>query len=174
MKQYVFFVILLFISTIILQAQPINKAAKDAFVITRMAEKFHVEPRPINKELSANWFDELIKQLDDDKIFFTQGDMAKLQSYRLQLDNEVLNQKTGFLQLLVTIYQQRLQQADTMIDNICKQPFRFNTNEKLTVGEVTSYPLNSSMQRLKFSKLLKSTALGALLDLDEDLADLKS
>ena len=107
-----------------------------------MAEKFHIQPKAVNKELSANWFDDLIKQLDDDKIFFTQEDMIKLQAFRLQLDNEVLNKKTGFLELLVTIYQQRVQQMDTLIDNICKQPFRFNINEKLTVTEDTTFPLN--------------------------------
>src|SRR5882724_3938726 len=131
MKKYLSFSIL-FISTLVLKSQLINKAASDAYLITRMTEKFHVQPKAVNKELSANWFDDLTKQLDDDKIFFTQEDMIKLQAFRLQLDNEVLNKKTGFLQLLVSIYQQRLKQADTMIDNICNQPFRFNINEKLT------------------------------------------
>jgi carboxyl-terminal processing protease len=172
MKKYFLLTILIFISFFILHAQRINKAADDAFIITRMAEKFHVQPRPVNKEFSANWFDELIKQLDEDKTFFTKDDINKLQVYRLQLDNEVLNKKTGFLQLLVTIYQQRLQQADTMIDNICKQPFYFNTNEKITVAEDTLYPANISAQRIKFSKHIRATALSALLEANEDLDSL--
>jgi len=172
MKKYLSFSIL-FISTLVLKSQLINKAASDAYLITRMTEKFHVQPKAVNKELSANWFDDLTKQLDDDKIFFTQEDMIKLQAFRLQLDNEVLNKKTGFLQLLVSIYQQRLKQADTMIDNICNQPFRFNINEKLTVTEDTTFPSNITTQRIKLYKHLKAATLSALLELDEDLTSTK-
>lgn len=173
MRKRFTFCILLF-GTIVSSAQmPINKAATDAFLISRMAEKFHVQPKSVNKELSAAWFDQLIKQLDEEKIFFTQDDIVKLQPYRSQLDIELLNKKTVFLQLLVSTYQQRLQMADSMIDNICKQAFRFTIDEKLTVAEDTSYPSNTSTQRIKLYKLLKAATLYRLLEWDEQAVLLK-
>ena len=137
-------------------------------MITRMVEKFHVQPKLVNKELSSDWFDTFIKQLDDDKIFFTQEDIGRLQPYRFQLDQELLGKKTVFLQLVIGIYQQRVQQMDTMIDNLCKQPFRFTTNEKLTASEDSSYPLNSAAQRKKIYKHVKAALLEALLEWNEN------
>jgi carboxyl-terminal processing protease len=173
MKYFFFQAIFLFVSTTALQAQPVNQAANNVFIITRMAEKFHIQPKAVNKELSANWFDELMQQLDNDKIFFTQEDITRFQPYRLQLDNELLNKKTGFLQLLVTTYQQKVQQIDTMIDNLCKQPFRFSTNEKLTAAEDTSYALNTAAQRQKIYKHLKASTLEVLLEWNENVLSLK-
>src|SRR5579859_5560043 len=95
------------------QAQPYDKATTDAFLITRMVEKFHVEPRPLNHELSASIFSRLLAELDEEKIFLTREDSAKLSVYRSKLDEEILGRKSGFLQLLSGLYKQRLLQADT-------------------------------------------------------------
>jgi len=164
MKYYFVLAILLFPYCNNLKAQPVKSAAANAFVITRMVAKFHIQPKAIDKDLSGAWFDELIKQLDNNKIFFTQDDFSKLRSYRLRLDDELLNRKTGFLQLLITIYQQRIQQMDTMIDNLCKQPFSFNTKEKFLATEDTAYPLNPAAQRNKIYKHLRAASLDALLE----------
>ena len=147
--RYLFSLVFLCLIAFSVNAQVINKAATDAFTITRMAEKFHVQPRPVDKSLSADWFDQLVKELDEDKIFFTREDMDKLLAYRLQLDNELSGKKTGFLQLLLTTYQQRIQQADTMIDNLCRQAFQFNSNEKFTIAEDTAWAANTAALRKK-------------------------
>ena len=174
MRYYFVLTILLFASLIVLKAQPLKNAATNAFVITRMAAKFHIQPRVVDKRLSGDWFDELIKQLDNDKIFFTQEDISKLQPYRLQLDEELLNKKTSFLQLLVTIYQQRIQQMDTMIDNLCKLPFNFNVKEKFLATEDASYPLNAAAQRKKIYKHLKAVSLEVLLEWNDKATSLSS
>ena len=164
--RYLFSLVFLCLIAFSVNAQVINKAATDAFTITRMAEKFHVQPRPVDKSLSADWFDQLVKELDEDKIFFTREDMDKLLAYRLQLDNELSGKKTGFLQLLLTTYQQRIQQADTMIDNLCRQAFQFNSNEKFTIAEDTAWAANTAALRKKINKHLKAAILNKLLEWD--------
>src|SRR5579871_4336886 len=99
-------------------AQTPDNKANDAFLITRMVEKFHVAPRPLDKTMSAAIYSQLLRELDDERIFFTQGDSAKLSAYQYTLDEEIKGRKTGFLQLLIGLYQQRLVESDTMIDHL--------------------------------------------------------
>ena len=146
------------------RAQPLPKAAKDAFLISRMAAKFHVQPRLLDDALSAQFFSALMESLDDQRIFFTQEDLARLVPWQTKLDDEVRNQKTAFLQQLIVIYKQRLHQADTMIDNICKVPFNFYLKEKFSAAEDTSWPAGTAAMRTKLSKLIKLSVLNTIME----------
>ncbi len=136
-------------------AQPIEKAATDAYMITRMAEKFHVQPRTLNADFSKDVYNALLKKIDGEKIFLTQEDIKQLDVYKFTLDKEIASQKTNFLQTLINIYSLRLQQVDTMADHILKQPFNFNLPEKYTVQEDTSYPANLAALNVKLYKNFK-------------------
>lgn len=146
----------------ILSAQPYQKTVQDAFMISRMVEKFHLQPRPLNDEMSAALFSQITGILDAQHILFTREDMNKLGAWRLKLDDEIRNKQSGFLQLLVATYKQRLSQADTMVDNICKTPFNFSIKEKLTVAEDTTYPADLAATRIKRTKLLKLATLNSI------------
>ncbi len=149
---------------LVLTAQPLNTAASDAFMVTRMAEKFHLQPKPLNDAFSTALFDGMLSSLDDERIFFTQEDMKLLLPFRFSLDEEVRDRRSGFLQTLSGIYGQRLKQADTMISSIGRSAFDLNAMEKFTVAEDTAYPANHAWQRVKIRKLLKAGVLGAILD----------
>jgi carboxyl-terminal processing protease len=164
MKYFLTAAALLLASVSPAQLPAISKAATDAFIITRMAAKFHIQPRSLDKVLSADWFDALIKELDESKIFFTKEDMNQLQLYRGNLDDELLHRKTDFLQLLNRLYQQRVSMADTMIDNLCRQPFQFNTPGQFTIAEDTSCAADVPALRNKLAKMLKLATLHALLN----------
>lgn len=154
-----FFLILVVLGSNVLYAQSLQKPVTDAYLVSRMVEKFHIQPRPLDDERSAAIFRELMTSLDEERIFFTQDDVKKLEVYRLLLDDEIKGRKSNFLQLLVTTYKLRLQQADTMLDNISKTPFNFSLKEKYSVVEDTSYPANVTAMRTKMYKLVKYTVL---------------
>jgi len=137
-----------------LSAQSDSKAT-DAYLITRMVEKFHVQPRQLDKAMSAAIYDRMLQTLDGERIFFTQADIAQLAPYRSQLDDEIRNRRTGFLQLLIGIYQQRLIQVDVIIDQIAAKPFTFPTTEIITVAEDSSYPADLPGLHSKLYKLMK-------------------
>jgi carboxyl-terminal processing protease len=160
-----FFMVAAFVSN----AQPVQKAAADAFVVTRMAAKYHIKPRVLDESLSADMYKTLLNELDNDRIFLTQDDIKQLEPYKFKLHQEVSGKRITFLQLLVNLYQQRLQQADTMIDNICKTPFNFNLNEKYTVVEDTSHPANVPAMRLKLYKSMKLAALYSMSYLQKEI-----
>lgn len=145
-------------------AQPLQKIVQDAYLITRMVEKYHIQPRPLNDEMSSAIYSQLLDALDDQRIFFTQKDIAALSVYQFKLDEEISNQQSGFLQLLVGIYKQRLVQVDTMIDHISERPFNFALHEKLTVAEDSSYPADLNGIHTKLYKLMKAYVLGTIVN----------
>lgn len=136
-------------------AQSLDSKATDAFLVSRMVEKFHVQPRPLDKTMSSAIYSRLLEELDDQHIFFIQDDINKLSVWRYKLDEEILGRHTAFLQLLINLYQQRLTQVDTMIDHIAATPFKFSSQEKLTAQEDTSYAANLPALHTKIYKIMK-------------------
>lgn len=173
-----FFVVLVYIaSCCFAQVQPLTNAATDAYVITRMVEKFHVQPRDPDDGFSKDMFNNILANADEERIYFTTADISKLAPYQFALDDELKQKKTTFLQLLHSIYKDRMAQVDSMTDNICKQPFNFSLAEKFTVAEDTSYPSNATAQHNKLYKILKSAVLESMLDEvteDDALQDLSA
>jgi carboxyl-terminal processing protease len=161
------FLNLLLLSNIFVSGQQLNTAVKNAYVITRMAEKFHFEPRPLNDEFSANIFTQLLKQLDEDRIFFTAGDINTLSKFRFDLDDQIKNRQSTFLSAITKIFGERISKADTIIGSICSIPFNFFLPEKITAAEDTSYPADEKAMRTKLYKLLKSFVLDDIVENDK-------
>jgi len=152
--------------------QTTDKIANEAFVLTRMVDKFHVDPRPVNTAFSQNVFTVMLDKSDGDRIFFTKNDIDKLGVYTQTLDAEIKQRKTGYLNLFINIYRQRLQQADSLVNVIGKKPLDFYADEKLTVAEDTSYPQSLAAMQQKLQKQLKAWAYDELAD--DMPADFKS
>lgn len=136
-------------------AQSVDPKAVDAYLITRMAAKFHIQPRPLDKTMSAAVYSNVLQELDQERIFLTRGDIAQLSVYQYTLDEEIRNKKSNFLQLLTRLYEQRLTQVDTMVDHLAAKPFHFSAGEKITQAEDTSYPADLAALRVKLYKFMK-------------------
>jgi carboxyl-terminal processing protease len=141
--------------TTTLTAQTIDQKASDAWLITRMAGKYHVSPRPLDKDMSAAIFSQLLDDLDGQRLIFTADDVRQLGAYRLNLDEEIVNKRTAFLTLVAGLYRQRLTQTDSLIDGITARPFDFTLHETLTVAEDSTWAVSRQALRFKISKLLK-------------------
>jgi carboxyl-terminal processing protease len=138
-----------------LTAQTIDQKTTDAWLISRMAEKYHVSPRPLDKEMSAAIFSRMLDGLDGQRLIFMADDIRQLSTYRLTLDEEILNHRTVFLTLVAGLYKQRLTQTDSLIDGITAKPFDFTLHETLAVAEDSSWAINRQALRSKMAKLLK-------------------
>lgn len=153
----------LLLNSNISKGQSFDQAASKAWVITRLAEKFHVQPRNMDDSFSSGFFHQLLDNLDPEHLFFNKSDLTQLAIYRLQLDDQVRQRKTDFLRLVSQIYIERLQQADSLIDIINRKPFDFSSAEKLTLAEDTAYPADISQMQDKFYKKMKLDVLSNLL-----------
>jgi carboxyl-terminal processing protease len=149
-------------------AQTSAKIALEAFTITRMVAKFHVEPRDVNDAFSMDVFNQMLKQADENKVFFTADDITKFIPYSTLIDDEIKKKNTDFLNLFTAVYVQRLKQVDSMAGVACAKPFNLSLPEKFTVAEDTSFPANPAAAQQKLNKIFK---LDVLEDIAGDLPD---
>ncbi len=66
MKKLCLALLLVFEITICTKAQN-DKTAYNAFLITRMVNKFHVQPKETNDELAAHIFKQMLLEMDKEK-----------------------------------------------------------------------------------------------------------
>ncbi|HXB29883.1 MAG TPA: S41 family peptidase [Puia sp.] len=150
-------------------AQTTRSTAEIAYMITRMAEIYHVQPRVVDKSFSSDLFSQMIRALDADKIYFNEEDILKLSAFKYTLDDQLLNKKDDFLKLLTTLYTKKINLSDSILDILSKSRFNLNLNETYTVSEDNSFSPDEIMRRTKIYKLVKRNILETLVDIyDED------
>lgn len=145
-------------------AQLTEKTADNVFLITRMAEIYHVQPRSVDKDFSADLFSQIITALDADKIYFTGEDLNQLKSWQYKLDQEVLNRKDVFLRALIGVFGKRIHETDSLLDLFSKSPFPKQVSETYTVAEDTVFAYNDALRRTKIHKLFKRNVLETMAD----------
>ena len=152
-----------------LRAQLTRSTADVAFTITRMAEIYHVQPRPVDKSFSADLFSQIIRALDADKIYFNDEDIQTLGAYKYTLDDQLLNRREDFLNQLIVLYTRKVNQSDSILDALSKSRFNLGLFELYTVAEDTSFSPNETQRKIKIYKLVKRNILETLIDIyDED------
>lgn len=163
MKKSLPVVIALIVSPFLSHSQTSDKIAHEAFMITRMVNKFHVQPRDVNDQFSADVFAGLLQKADPDKVFFIKTDIDRLSKYGSLIDDEIKQRKTGYLSLFTTIYQRRIKQADSIINGFTSRPFDFIAPATFTAAEQASYPESILALRQKWNKRIKAKVIEDLV-----------
>lgn len=151
-----------------LHAQSFDQVAKNAYLVTRMAAKYHVNPKPLNDVFSVHLLKAILHNADDDRIYFLKEDVDVLAKYANQLDDEIKFRKSNFLNVFISIFQQRLKQADSIITVISKTPFNINLSEQGLVKQDTSYAKDLKVLHKKLQSKLTGLAIEYFLDANID------
>lgn len=111
-------------------------APRTAFVAARLLEEYHYLQHPLDKEMSAKFFDAYIDSLDPRHEHFLQSDLAEFASYRTNLDRLMLGRNLeADLTPAFSIYQrytERFQQHTAYASQLLEQDkFKFTTDEKI-------------------------------------------
>ena len=133
-------------------------------MITRMVNKFHVEPKPVDKKFSSAVFSAMLANADPEKIYFMRTDIDRLGAYRTTLDQEILLSKTGYLDLFTFIYSLRLKTTDSLMAVIAQKRFDFTMPGKFTAEEDTTFAASIFALQQKLVKVMKAEVLGSLVD----------
>lgn len=127
----------------------------------------HVAPKPIDDIFSSDLFDYLIAELDPDKMFFTQKDIAWLEPFRNRLDDDINGKDTGFFNRLKERYRSGLTRSENLINSILASPI--NWNEPETYDPRAGWAVDESILRDHLRQWLKYQILerlGELIDRD--------
>jgi carboxyl-terminal processing protease len=109
-----------------------------AWFAARLLENYHYLQHPLDKEMSAKFFDGYIDSLDPRHEHFLQSDLAEFASFRTNLDKLTLGREfAADLSPAFAVYeryQERFQQHTAYVNELLKQDkFKFNTDEKIQI-----------------------------------------
>ena len=124
-----FFNVLLVIITIATQAQSPVSVQQEAAAFKKNLLEHHVSPRPIDDAFSNDAFDLFLKQLDPNRHYFSQQDIAQISAYRNMIDDELNGSSWQILPEVTQRLAKNLRTARTIIEQHTAKPFDFTTNE---------------------------------------------
>src|ERR1044072_4317145 len=80
--------------------------------VMRAIKEGHFTPRDINDSFSAKVYTRVIDQLDVEKKFLTQKDMAILNTYKFKIDDEIATNSLEFYNRATDMFKQRVNEAE--------------------------------------------------------------
>jgi carboxyl-terminal processing protease len=162
------FLIFFLFSFLASRAQLTKPTAETAYTITRMAEIYHVQPRAVDKAFSMDLYSQTIRALDQDKIYFSAVDIRQLDNWRYTLNDQLLNKKEDFLKLLINIYTRKINQTDSILDQLSKSKIDLSLAETYSIAEDSSFSSNDAQRKTKIYKLIKRNIIETIVDIYND------
>jgi carboxyl-terminal processing protease len=164
MKKNLFFALLLVLPFLtIAQVKPVNAFQQKAMLLKRFMDKNHYQPLQWNDSSSVMLFDKWIKDLDREKLFFTQKDIATLSSYKNNLDDEMLGKSWSFFDASITLYKRRIQKADSLIQVYLSKPIDFSKPDNVT-WPATTFTASETELTKRWQQYLKWRLLDNIAD----------
>ena len=162
------FLIIFQFSFLLTHAQLTKSTAEIAYTITRMAEIYHVQPRTVDQSFSIDLYNQMIRALDQDKIYFSAQDIHQLEKWQYTLNDELLSKKADFLTLLISIYTRKINQTDSILELISKTKVDLNQTETYAVAEDSSFSPDDARRKTKIYKLIKRNIIETIVDTYND------
>ncbi|HUW76904.1 MAG TPA: tail-specific protease, partial [Gallionella sp.] len=111
------------------QLMPQEQQAQAALLSAKVLSHYSYRDIPLDDKLSAQIFDNYLKELDSEKIFFLQGDIDHFAYARTKLDDAILDENLSIPFGIYNLYQQRIAERYVYARSLLKKGFDFTKNE---------------------------------------------
>ena len=91
--------------------------------------RYAYRPMALDDKLSADIFRRYFESLDNDKLFFTQGDMTRFAPYRTQLDDAIKHQDLKPAYDIFNTYIRRVDERAAFARSLLAKPFDFSAKD---------------------------------------------
>lgn len=134
----------------------------------------HYSPYKLDDQFSEMVFNNVLKNLDDDKHFFTQGDIDKLSIFKKSIDDQLKVGRYDFLDSAWSILMLRLNTIEPMIDKELSKPLNYKSNKNYVVSEkVLKYQPNVAALEQDWKNWLQYQTIDRLYRKIEDQENIK-
>ena len=113
--------------------KPQAQEAKAAHLAAVVLSRYHYKTVPVDDALSAKVFDQYLKALDPEKLYFLQSDIDRLAVDRTLLDDAVLTEDLRVPFEIFNLYEHRLAERLTYARGLLHKGFDFDRDESLTI-----------------------------------------
>lgn len=108
---------------------PAAHDANAANLATEVLSRYHYKALPLDEYLSSRIFDQYLKALDPEKLYFVQTDIDQFEEARTKLGVEMRSGELGRPFAIFNLYVQRANERFTYARSLLKKGFSFDSNE---------------------------------------------
>lgn len=108
---------------------PDAQEARAAHLVTELMPRYHYKAVPLDESLSSKIFDQYLKALDPEKLFYVQADIDQLADARTKLGVEMQNGDIGRPFAIFNLYVKRANDRFTYARTLLKKGFSFDSTE---------------------------------------------
>ena len=111
------------------QLMPLQQQSQAAHLSANVMNRYHYKHILLDDTLSSKIFDNYLKALDGEKIFFLQADIDQFANARTKLDDAILNDDLSIPFAIFNLYQQRITERITYARSLLEKGFVFEDKE---------------------------------------------
>ena len=108
---------------------PAPQDAKAANLAAEVLSRYHYKAIPLDESLSSRIFDQYLKALDPEKLYFVQSDIDQFETGRTKLGVEMQSGELGRPFTIFNLYVKRASERFTYARSLLKKGFSFDSNE---------------------------------------------
>jgi carboxyl-terminal processing protease len=111
------------------QLMPLEQQPQAALLSAKILSKYSYKPVALDDSLSAQIFDNYLKMLDGEKMYFMQADIDHFADARTRLDDAILHQDLSIPFGIFNLYQQRIGERFVYARSLLTKGFDFKKKE---------------------------------------------
>jgi carboxyl-terminal processing protease len=113
--------------------KPEPQEARAAHLAAELLSRYHYKAVPLDDALSARMFDQYLKALDPEKLYFLQSDVDRLAVGRSVLDDAILTEDLRTPFEIFNLYERRAAERLAHARGLLHKGFDFDRDEALTI-----------------------------------------
>jgi len=139
------------------ELKPLPEEAHAAHLAAGLLARYHYRAMPVDSALSTKIFDQYLKSLDPEKLFFVQADISQLSGDRTKLGDAILKEDLSAPFAIFNLFEQRAAERFAYARTLLKKGFDFQQNESYQFSrEKEAWPQTESEMRELWRKRVKS------------------
>ncbi|TAH27567.1 MAG: hypothetical protein EAZ07_01440 [Cytophagales bacterium] len=130
---------------------------KEAKLLIELLNKHHIAPRKLDTQFGNDVFEQLLKTTDQHHVYFLQQDYAILKTASKTISEDILNQKTTFVNIYSDLLKKRLSNTLLLLEENKTSPLPSSKIEIINALKIdsNSFAKNDIDLKLKWAQLIK-------------------
>jgi carboxyl-terminal processing protease len=109
--------------------KPLQEQSQAAYLSAEILTRYHYRSIPLDDATSSKIFDNYLKKLDGERVFFLQADIEQFANDRTKLDDAILDEDLSIPFDIYNLYQRRITERITYARSLLKKGFDFGRKE---------------------------------------------
>jgi carboxyl-terminal processing protease len=145
------------------RTQAIRNYSADAQLLKKAIQANHFRPRNIDDHFSKWVYESFLRELDPNRLVFTQEDFNSIITYKFKIDDDLNLNRWSFLPAVSAVYERALKRADKISSAVLQTQFTFTVPE--TYQGDTTWAKNDKELNDRWRLALKHDVITRLIEI---------